>query len=210
MLKELTNKEAQNDLITVEMLYNRMEGNEDNPGTYFSLKMQADKAMSDWKAKYPEADKERRYFNLIESAENKEILATKAGIYGDSESREERISSFTAEAIELRRLADEIFEEKTEEKLEIKKMENLTIAEHYLEIEKMNVNAETTIELPKPIYFYKDETGERIYKEFEDGTITDNTGDWYASREELTDEDGNRLDIEGDAFGWCIQQELIS
>lgn len=86
----------------------------------------------------------------------------------------------------------------------MKNLLNLTIAEQYLEIEKMNVDAEIEIELPKAINFYKAESGERIYKEFADGTIIDNSGDWYADREELTDEEGNRIDEDGDDFGWCI------
>jgi len=108
MITEISNKQAQSELWTIEFQFDRAEDLRDNPGRYFPAIMVAEEAMEDWQLKYPEADKERRYIALIEAAENKERLAKEANCYGESESREDRIASFTAQAIELRNRAAEL------------------------------------------------------------------------------------------------------
>jgi hypothetical protein len=72
-------------------------------------------------------------------------------------------------------------------------------AVQYLENKSNGIDNAENIQ---PIARYTDGREGEIYIEFEDGTIVDNTGGWYADMEELTDEDGNRVDIETEVAGW--------
>lgn len=105
--EKITNKETQEELWSVEHLFEKGEDLQDNQCIYFPVLKWLKKALEEWIAKFPEVDNERKYLHLIERAEDKERLAFEVGLYGESDTREDRIAFFTRQAVEFKKRAAE-------------------------------------------------------------------------------------------------------